>query len=131
VALAVLEIIESEGLCQRAQALGDLFRAELKTMAALPALAGVIGDVHGLGAMIAMELVQDGDADRPDPTLTKALVMACAERGLVILACGVRGNVIRFLAPLTASDEIVREGMGILRDTLVALRAKQHEKAAA
>ena len=113
------------------QALGELLRSELKTLAALPALAGVIGDVRGLGAMVAMELVQDGDADRPDPALTKSLVMACAERGLVILACGVRGNVIRFLAPLTASDEIVREGMAILRDTLVALRAKRNEKATA
>jgi 4-aminobutyrate aminotransferase/(S)-3-amino-2-methylpropionate transaminase len=128
---AVLDIIESEGLCQRAQALGEVFRAELRDIAAVPALAGVIGDVHGLGAMIAMELVQDGDADRPDAALTKALVMACAAKGLVILACGVRGNVIRFLAPLTASDEIVHEGMAILRQELIQLKSKHKEMAEA
>jgi 4-aminobutyrate aminotransferase/(S)-3-amino-2-methylpropionate transaminase len=85
------------------------------------ALKGVIGDVRGLGAMVAMELVQDGDADKPDPALTSALVQAAAKRGLVILACGVRANVIRFLAPLTIEDDVLEEGLSILRECLVEL----------
>jgi 4-aminobutyrate aminotransferase/(S)-3-amino-2-methylpropionate transaminase len=77
-----------------------------------------IGQVRGLGAMIAMELVRDGDPHAPDVDLTRALVKRAAEKGLVILSCGVYGNVIRFLAPLTASDAIVREGLAIVADSL-------------
>ena len=73
-----------------------------------------IGEVRNLGAMVAMELVKNGDPHQPDAELTKALVKHAASKGLVILSCGIYGNVIRLLAPLTASDEIVREGLGIL-----------------
>jgi len=71
-----------------------------------------IGEVRALGAMVAMELVRNGDAHQPDADLTKALTKRAAEKGLVLLSCGLYGNVIRFLAPLTAPDEIVREGSG-------------------
>lgn len=121
---AVLDVIESEGLCARADALGELLKTELRAIAADPGLAGVVGDIRGLGAMVAIELVQGSDASKPDAALTKALVQDCAQRGLVILACGVRSNVIRFLVPLTAADEIVREGLGILKASLSALKAK-------
>jgi 4-aminobutyrate aminotransferase/(S)-3-amino-2-methylpropionate transaminase len=77
-----------------------------------------IGEVRGLGAMVAMELVKNGDAHQPDADLTKALVKHAASKGLVLLSCGIYGNVIRFLAPLTASDEIVREGLGIVLESL-------------
>lgn len=120
---AVLDVIASEKLCKRANAIGDLLKSLLKDLSALPALAGVIGDIRGPGAMVAMELVQGGDADRPDAALTKTLVQECAKRGLIILACGVRGNVIRFLVPLTASDELVREGMQVLEDAMLACKA--------
>ena len=73
--------------------------------------------------MAAVELVKDGDADKPDPDLTKAVVMKAAEKGLILLSCGVRGNVIRFLVPLTASDALVGEGMDILADCLLELAA--------
>jgi 4-aminobutyrate aminotransferase/(S)-3-amino-2-methylpropionate transaminase len=68
--------------------------------------------------MVAMELVRNGDAHAPDADLAKALVKRAAEKGLVLLSCGIYGNVIRFLVPLTASDEIVREGLGIVLEAL-------------
>ena len=121
--LAALDVIEEERLCERANRIGELMRAKLVDMRDRNRLR-CIGEIRGLGAMLAIELVQDGDASRPDPDLTKALVQAAARRGLIILSCGVRGNVIRFLVPLTASDALVNEGLGILEQALleVALR---------
>ena len=113
--LAVLEVIEAENLCARATAIGASMTAALR---ALQKEMPAIGEIRGLGAMIAMELVRDGDAHSPDADLTKALVKRAAEKGLVILSCGLYGNVIRFLVPLTASDEIIREGLGIVAESL-------------
>ncbi len=118
---AVLDVIESEQLCERATAIGAHMVQELEALARIPALAGVIGEIRHLGAMVAMELVENSDPRRPAADLTRALVQACGRDGLVILACGVRGNVIRFLPALTASDEVLTEGFGILRDALLRL----------
>jgi 4-aminobutyrate aminotransferase/(S)-3-amino-2-methylpropionate transaminase len=68
--------------------------------------------------MIAMELVKQTGSAGPDADLTKALVQRCALNGLVLLSCGVYGNVIRFLVPLTASNAIIDEGMDILERSL-------------
>lgn len=113
--LAVLEVIESENLCARAQAIGATLTSALRELQReVPA----IGEVRGLGAMVAMELVRNGDPHAPDADLTRALVKRAAEKGLVILSCGLYGNVIRFLVPLTASDAIVREGLAIVAESL-------------
>jgi len=120
-ALAVLEVIEEEKLCERSLVLGELMVGRLK---AIQSETNSVGDVRNLGAMVAMEMVKDGDANQPDPDLTKALVNLAADRGLILLSCGVRANVIRFLAPITASDAIVNEGLDILRDCLMELLAK-------
>ena len=64
--------------------------------------------------MIAMELVKNGKADQPDPELTSALVKQACQNGLILLSCGIRGNVIRFLPALTISDELINEGMDIV-----------------
>ena len=110
-ALAVLDVIQNEKLCDRALQIGQLMATTLGDAAkTLPS----IGEVRNLGAMVAMELVKNGDPHAPDPDLTNALVKQAASEGLVILSCGLYGNVIRFLVPLTASDEIVREGLGIV-----------------
>lgn len=77
-----------------------------------------IGDVRGSGAMVAIELVEGRDRQRPDKALTQALVQEAGRQGLVLLACGVRGNVIRFLIPLTADKEIIEEGLNILYTSL-------------
>lgn len=118
---AVLDIIEQENLCQRALAMGALMVDAIETMRKQAPLDKVIGDVRGLGAMVAMELVADGDAAKPAAELTRALVRACADNGLIILPCGVYGNVIRFLAPLTADEALLREGLDILQQQLHAL----------
>lgn len=115
---AVLDVIEEENLCARAEEIGTLLTDRLKELQGSNSLEGVIGDIRGLGAMVAMELVSGNNPDKPDPDLTKALVAKAAEKGLIILACGVRGNVIRFLVPLTASDALINEGMDILGESL-------------
>jgi 4-aminobutyrate aminotransferase/(S)-3-amino-2-methylpropionate transaminase len=116
--LAVLEIIEKESLCERAIEIGDRIKTGLRRLQAdHPEL---IGDVRGLGAMVAMELISDGDVNRPNPELTKALTVKAAELGLILLSCGVRGNVIRILAPLTIKSKHLEEGMEILMEAFKA-----------
>jgi 4-aminobutyrate aminotransferase/(S)-3-amino-2-methylpropionate transaminase len=114
-ALAVLDVIEKENLCARADVIGGTIK---RMLAAVTPELPCIGEVRGLGAMIALELVKNRDPHAPDPDLTKALVKLAASKGLVILSCGLYGNVIRFLVPLTASDALVQEGMQIVIDCL-------------
>ena len=116
-ALAVLEVIEEERLNQKALAQGEQIKARLHQLATR---FDCIGNIRGPGAMVAMELVKEGDAARPDPDLTKRLVAEAGKRGLVLLACGVRGNVIRFLTPLTAPVAIIDEGLDLLEQALSA-----------
>lgn len=113
--LAVIDVIQEENLCARAAAIGELMVGALRELQReLPC----IGEVRNLGAMVAMELVKNRDAHAPDADLTKALTKRAADKGLVLLSCGLYGNVIRFLAPLTASDAILREGLAIVADSL-------------
>jgi 4-aminobutyrate aminotransferase/(S)-3-amino-2-methylpropionate transaminase len=119
-ALAVLEVIDSERLCERAEQIGRMMVDTLRGAAkSLPA----IGEVRALGAMVAMELVKNRDPHQPDADLAKALTKRAAEKGVVLLSCGLYGNVIRFLVPLTASDEIVREGLGLVVEAVRELQA--------
>ena len=118
--LAVLDVIAEERLCERADQIGTLIKTRLTDLKRSNSLS-CIGDVRGPGAMIALELVKGGDADQPDADLTRALVVDCAKEGLILLSCGIRSNVIRFLVPLTASDELVNEGLDVLERNLVRL----------
>ena len=112
--LAVLDVIEKESLCERAVEIGNRLKAGLRRLQAdFPA---VIGDVRGLGAMVAMELVSNGDVNQPNPELAKAVTARAAELGLILLSCGVRGNVIRILAPLTIKSKHLEEGQDILAE---------------
>lgn len=113
--LAVLEVIETEQLCARADRIGSAVLARLR---ALQSRWSCIGEVRGQGAMVAMELVKDRRPDAPDAELTKALVQAAGRRGLVLLSCGVYANVIRFLMPLTIPDSVLAEGLAILEAAL-------------
>ncbi len=108
-ALAVLEVIEEENLVQRSNEIGAIFNEKLTLLKSQhPEL---ISDVRNKGAMIAIELMTDGDIEQPNSVLTQAIIANAAKYGLVLLACGFYGNVIRFLPALTASNEIVEEGL--------------------
>jgi 4-aminobutyrate aminotransferase/(S)-3-amino-2-methylpropionate transaminase len=120
-ALAVLDVIEEEHLCARANTIGAQIKQRLNSLTGKGYTC--VGEVRGLGAMVALELVKDGDLSRPDPDLTKALVAKAAANGLIILSCGTRSNVIRFLVPLTASDAIVAEGLDLLERSLAEVQA--------
>jgi len=112
-ALAVIDVIAEENLVERANQIGALFNQRLSVLQQKH--PSIIGEIRAdRGAMIAIELVKDGDADQPDPDLTKAIVGLAYQKGLVLLSCGIRGNVIRFLPALTISDELINEGLDIL-----------------
>jgi 4-aminobutyrate aminotransferase/(S)-3-amino-2-methylpropionate transaminase len=115
--LAVLDVIEREELCARADTVGQRLRSGLETLKSAPG-GERIGDIRGLGAMVAMELVHDGDRNRPDAETTAALTKRAGANGLLLLSCGVRGNVVRFLAPLTISDALLDEGLAILGQSM-------------
>ncbi len=108
---AVLDVIEQENLADRALGIGESF---VKRLEGMSARHESIGDVRGLGAMVAMELVKDRTSKEPDPELTRALVAKAQEAGLIMLSCGTLGNVIRFLVPLTAPDDLITEGLDVL-----------------
>jgi 4-aminobutyrate aminotransferase/(S)-3-amino-2-methylpropionate transaminase len=80
-----------------------------------------IGDVRGLGAMVAMELVTDRSSKTPDKALTSRLLAAALERGLILLSSGTYGNTVRILAPLTTPDEVVDEGLDVMEQALGAV----------
>lgn len=118
-ALAVLEIFESENLLEKAKKLGNtLYGTFLKFQEKYD----IIGDVRGIGPMIAMELVKDRQSKIPAAEETKALVNYCFERGLIILACGSHGNVLRFLMPLVITDEQLQKGLDIVNDGFAAIQ---------
>jgi 4-aminobutyrate aminotransferase/(S)-3-amino-2-methylpropionate transaminase len=83
-------------------------------------------DIRGLGAMLAVEFVTDFETAAPDAALTKAVVAHALQRGLILLACGMHGNALRIMVPLTASDAIIDEGLAIFEDALAAAIAEQH-----
>ncbi len=114
-ALAVMDVFEEENLLDRAKALGKRLQTQLKTFEEEFEL---IGDVRGLGPMMAMELVTDRIKKTPAGDAAKALVKYCFDRGLILLACGAFGNVIRLLMPLVISDAQLDQGLEIIHDGL-------------
>ena len=116
-ALAAIETIETEGLVARAREIGSLM---LERLLSLQSRDPRIGDVRGRGAMIAVELVEAG-GDVPDPALTKALATAAHQQGVIVLTCGTYGNVLRFLPPLSISDELLHDGLDVLEKALGSL----------
>ncbi|OBA79499.1 4-aminobutyrate transaminase [Mycobacterium sp. 1164966.3] len=116
-ALATIETIERDGLVQRAQ---EIERLMMDRLTRLQAADDRIGDVRGRGAMIAIELVKSGTAD-PDPELTLKLATATHAAGVIVLTCGMFGNVIRLLPPLVISDELLTEGLDVMAGLLADL----------
>jgi 4-aminobutyrate aminotransferase/(S)-3-amino-2-methylpropionate transaminase len=118
--LAMIDVIKEEKLADAALHVGEVFATRLQALQQkMPATIGHLRTAHG--AMMAMELVKDGDAAKPDAELTKALVGKAYQNGLALLSCGSRGNVVRFLPALNISDALIAEGMDILEKCLQEL----------
>jgi len=116
--LAVMEIFEEENLLQTAEALGKKLK---KRFDAFQKEYELIGDVRGMGPMLALELVKDRETKEPATDEAKALVKFCYDKGLIILSCGNFGNVIRTLMPLVITDEQLERGLAIIEEGLTSL----------
>jgi 4-aminobutyrate aminotransferase / (S)-3-amino-2-methylpropionate transaminase / 5-aminovalerate transaminase len=116
-ALAVLDVIEEEGLCERAATFGAALRSRMEAwQERWPA----IGDVRGLGAMLALELVEDRESKRPATAAASRVVQEALARGLLLLKAGVHGNCIRVLVPLVVTDAELDEALGAWEEALEA-----------
>jgi 4-aminobutyrate aminotransferase/(S)-3-amino-2-methylpropionate transaminase len=114
-ALAVLDVIDEENLCARAATLGDTMRARMESW---QGRFRQIGDVRGLGAMLAIELVRDPSTKEPGADLATAVVEEAARNGLLLLKSGIYSNCIRVLSPLTLTDAELDEALGVWEQAL-------------
>jgi 4-aminobutyrate aminotransferase len=119
-ALAVLDEVEREEFRRHSEELGERIRARLEGIAGR---IGQIGEVRGLGPMLAFELVTDRETKEPAADLTKRTTEAARENGLILLSCGLHGNVVRILVPLVIADEELDRGLEILEESLVSAAA--------
>ena len=116
--LATLQYMKDININSKGEKVGTIVMDFFKK---LQGECNAIGDVRGLGAMVAFELVKDKDPNKPDAELCKALLTACAKKGLLIISAGISGNVIRVLSPLIISKPQLQKGLGILREELLRL----------
>ncbi|MBW6494396.1 MAG: 4-aminobutyrate--2-oxoglutarate transaminase [Burkholderiaceae bacterium] len=119
-ALAVLDVIEQEKLCARADVVGETMRARFNEMGARHSS---MAEVRGLGAMTAIEFCVNGDPHQPSAEIAGKLKSEAGKRGLLLLTCGSYGNVLRVMVPLTISDAVLEEGLGIIEESLAAIGA--------
>ena len=119
-ALANIRYMKRIDINSKAEHVGAMVRERFEAM---KSRIGAIGDVRGLGAMLAFSLVKNNPQREPDADLTRKLVHACLDRGLILISAGVHGNVIRVLSPLTISDEHLLRGLDILEEELLRLAA--------
>ncbi len=118
-ALAVMDIFEEENLLEKAVRLGKTLGDRLK---GFKERYEIVGDVRGLGAMMAIELVEDRETKAPAAGLAKEIARYCFDRGLIILVTGIYSNVIRFLMPLVIEDEQLNRGLEIVEEAIAAAR---------
>jgi 4-aminobutyrate aminotransferase/(S)-3-amino-2-methylpropionate transaminase len=117
-ALAVLDVIAEEDLCARATVLGDQMRERMRVW---QQRYPQVGDVRGLGAMLAIELVEDPQTKEPAPKLASAVTDEAVKRGLMLLKSGIYSNCIRVLTPLTLSDAELDEALAVWEEALDAV----------
>jgi 4-aminobutyrate aminotransferase / (S)-3-amino-2-methylpropionate transaminase / 5-aminovalerate transaminase len=110
-----MDIFEEEKLLEQAKSLGARVQSRLE---AFQEEFELIGDVRGLGPMMAMELVTEREQKTPASHETRALIKYCFDSGLILLACGTYGNVIRLVMPLMISDAQLNQGLDIIYDGL-------------
>ncbi|WP_117190316.1 4-aminobutyrate--2-oxoglutarate transaminase [Rhizobium terrae] len=127
---AVLDVIDDEKLCDRATEIGRRITERLNSIASRQGMEH-IGDVRGPGAMVAFELVEDRQSKTASPQITNRIVAEAEARGLILLSCGTRLNVIRLLPPLTIEWEILEEGLDILEASIEAAFSDAASPAAA
>ena len=116
----MLDVIAEEDLLNRANRLGSYLKQRLE---AIRATTPEIAEIRGPGFMVAAEFMTEDGA--PNPDMTNAVRLEAQKRGLILLTCGVYGNVIRFLAPLTIEEEVLAEGVDILEASIAAVKEKQ------
>ncbi|HRH38517.1 MAG TPA: aminotransferase class III-fold pyridoxal phosphate-dependent enzyme, partial [Flavobacteriales bacterium] len=114
-ALATLKYMEEIDINAKGKHVGSVIRKRFEKMKAKHAC---IGDVRGLGAMMAIEFVKNGDPLQPDANTCNALMNACAKRDLVVINAGTEKNIIRVLSPLVISDELLNKGLDIMEEEL-------------
>ena len=119
-AVAVLDEVVTDMFQRRARELGERIREALDGIASR---ADAVGEVRGLGPMLALELVEDRETKAPAGSLAGATVASARERGLLLLSCGLYGNVIRILVPLVIGDEDLARGLELLEESLAAASA--------
>ena len=117
-ALAVMEVFEEENILEKSQALGDKLAARFNEW---QGKFDCIDHVRNMGAMAAFELVNNKTDRTPDPELAAALCKKAREEGLILLSCGMYGNTIRFLMPVTIEDDVLNEGLDIIESCLESL----------
>jgi 4-aminobutyrate aminotransferase / (S)-3-amino-2-methylpropionate transaminase / 5-aminovalerate transaminase len=111
-------VIDDEGLLERSQAIGEVIRAR---MCSWQQRWPAIGDVRGLGAMLAIELVADPATKKPSKELAQRVTAEALQRGLLLITCGVQGNGIRVLVPLVIGDAELEEALGAWEESLEAV----------
>jgi 4-aminobutyrate aminotransferase len=119
-AMAVLDEVGREAFKRHSEELGERIKARLEEIASR---VEQVGEVRGLGPMLAVELVNDRASKEPAAELTKRTTEAARERGLILLSCGLHGNVVRILVPLVIADEDLDRGLEILEESLVSAAA--------
>ena len=119
-ALAVIDTIQGENLVDRSERLGERMLGSLRE---LQTEVELIGDVRGLGAMVAMELVEDRETKEPAKAAASRVIEECYKRGLIVLKAGTYDNVVRLLPPLSIEDHLVEEGLGLLAEAVRAAAA--------
>ncbi len=118
-ALAVIDIIKEENLCERALEIGKICSDKLNKLKSL--YPEKIACVRNSGAMIAIEIVTNGNFKQPDTDITKKIIKKSSNNGLLLISCGMEGNIIRLLPPLTIEFEVLNEGLDILNKTIIKL----------
>ena len=116
-ALAVLDVIEEEGLLERADVIGAAIRAQLLRIAGADHTVPIT-NIRGLGAMLAFDVVKDRASREPDGAAARAVAARALERGLIVLTCGTHGETLRILVPLTVQHEVLEQGLSMLQQAL-------------